>query len=217
VSKAAPRSRSATRGGECFGLVTVELHDAARVELGCWLLPEGRGRGRATHALRLVSHWLLSRAGVARLELAASPGNAASQRVAELAGFQREGILRSYHDRTQSVVVRTRCASHCYRTTHVMRPSLGPPGSRAALLDELSAVLSRSGGKFTGPGQWSPYSVRVSQGRRSGTVVRRPWWACNRPMPWHPVTMQVGMGRQSLRSPYTQEGASGRLVGACAA
>jgi ribosomal-protein-alanine N-acetyltransferase len=84
-------------GGECLGLVTVENRDAGRVELGYWLLPEGRGRGRATRALRLASRWALAQSGVSRLELATSPENAASQRVAERSGFRREGVLRSYH------------------------------------------------------------------------------------------------------------------------
>jgi RimJ/RimL family protein N-acetyltransferase len=84
-------------GGECLGLATVEKRDAGRVELGYWLLPEGRGQGRATRALRLVSRWALSQPDVARLELATSPENTASQRVAERSGFRREGVLRSYH------------------------------------------------------------------------------------------------------------------------
>ena len=84
-------------GGECFGVVTAEAHEPGGVELGYWVLPEGRGRGRATRAVRLVSRWALSQPGVARLQLATSPENAASQRVAEGSGFQREGLLRSYH------------------------------------------------------------------------------------------------------------------------
>lgn len=84
--------------GECFGLVTVELRDSGRAEIGYWLLPEGRGRGRATRAVRLVSHWALSQSAVTRLELLTSPDNVASQRVAERSGFRREGVLRSYHE-----------------------------------------------------------------------------------------------------------------------
>jgi RimJ/RimL family protein N-acetyltransferase len=83
-------------GGECFGLVTAEAHDRGKVELGYWMLPEGRGRGRAKRAVRLVSRWALSQPGVDRLQLATSPKNTASQRVAEYSGFQREGLLRSY-------------------------------------------------------------------------------------------------------------------------
>jgi [ribosomal protein S5]-alanine N-acetyltransferase len=84
-------------GGACLGLVTVDRRDAGRAELGYWLLPESRGRGHATRALRLVSRWALSNPGIARLELSTSPENAASQRVAERSGFRREGVLRSYH------------------------------------------------------------------------------------------------------------------------
>lgn len=85
-------------GGECFGLVTIELHASGRAEVGYWLLPEGRGRGRATRALQLVSRWALSEPRIARLELSTSPENTASQRVAERSGFQREGVLRSHHE-----------------------------------------------------------------------------------------------------------------------
>jgi RimJ/RimL family protein N-acetyltransferase len=85
-------------GGECFGIVMVELRDAGRAELGYWLLPEGRGRGRATRALRLVSRWALSQPEIARLQLSTSPENTASQRVAERSGFKLEGVLRSYHE-----------------------------------------------------------------------------------------------------------------------
>jgi RimJ/RimL family protein N-acetyltransferase len=84
--------------GECFGLVTAEIRDQGRVELGYWVLPEGRGRGRATRAVRLVARWALSQPGVARLQLSTSPENTASQLVAERCGFQREGLLRSYHE-----------------------------------------------------------------------------------------------------------------------
>jgi ribosomal-protein-alanine N-acetyltransferase len=85
-------------GGEDFGLATAESRGAGRVELGYWLLPEGRGKGRATRALRLVARWALDRPGVARLELVTAPDNTASQRVAERSGFRREGVLRSYHE-----------------------------------------------------------------------------------------------------------------------
>ena len=83
--------------GECFGLATAENRESGRVEVGYWLLPEGRGKGRATRAVRLLSRWALAQPGVSRLELATSPENNASQQVAERSGFRREGTLRSYH------------------------------------------------------------------------------------------------------------------------
>jgi RimJ/RimL family protein N-acetyltransferase len=54
---------------------------------------EGRGRGLMTRAVRLLSDWLLEE-GVGRIELRTHPGNEASQRLAQRAGFQREGLER---------------------------------------------------------------------------------------------------------------------------
>jgi RimJ/RimL family protein N-acetyltransferase len=63
-------------------------------EVGYGLRSGWRGRGLATRAVGLVADWAFSRAGIARLEIGAAVGNVASQRVAERAGFQREGIAR---------------------------------------------------------------------------------------------------------------------------
>lgn len=64
-------------------------------QIGYWVLPAARGRGVATRALRLLSAWAFD-AGFGRLQLLTEPENAASQRVAEKAGFRREGLLRRY-------------------------------------------------------------------------------------------------------------------------
>ncbi|MDX6644311.1 MAG: hypothetical protein QOK40_38, partial [Miltoncostaeaceae bacterium] len=79
-----------------------------RAEVGYWLAPEARGRGVATCALRLLSRWALANLGLARLDLFAEEENVASVRVAERAGFVREGLLRSYIEikgRRRSVLV----------------------------------------------------------------------------------------------------------------
>jgi RimJ/RimL family protein N-acetyltransferase len=49
-----------------------------------------------TRALRLVSAHAFEQ-GAARVQLRADPENVASCRVAEKAGFTREGVLRSAH------------------------------------------------------------------------------------------------------------------------
>jgi ribosomal-protein-alanine N-acetyltransferase len=67
-----------------------------RGEVGYWLLREARGRGLATRAVQLVCEYAFDRLELERLELFTLPGNAASERVAERAGFQREGLLRAY-------------------------------------------------------------------------------------------------------------------------
>lgn len=64
-------------------------------EVGYWVRSEARGRGVATRATRLVSRWALTDCGMKRLQLRADQRNVASQRVAEAAGFRREGVLRS--------------------------------------------------------------------------------------------------------------------------
>jgi ribosomal-protein-alanine N-acetyltransferase len=44
----------------------------------------------------LLVRWAIDDVGMARIEALVEPGNIASQRVLEHAGFQREGCLRSY-------------------------------------------------------------------------------------------------------------------------
>jgi [ribosomal protein S5]-alanine N-acetyltransferase len=48
--------------------------------------------------LKALSEWGLTLDGVARLELYAEPWNEASWRTAERAGFNREGLLRSWRE-----------------------------------------------------------------------------------------------------------------------
>jgi RimJ/RimL family protein N-acetyltransferase len=67
-----------------------------RAEAGYWLARSGRGQGHATRALGLICRWGFASLGCERIELYASTGNGASQRVAERAGFLREGVLRSF-------------------------------------------------------------------------------------------------------------------------
>ena len=49
----------------------------------------------ATRALVLIARWALVDQGLGRFQLRADVANEASQRVAEKAGFVREGVLRS--------------------------------------------------------------------------------------------------------------------------
>ena len=64
-------------------------------EAGYWIRREARGQGIAVRALRLVSGWAFESVGVRRLQLRTEIDNEPSQRVAEKAGFTREGVLRS--------------------------------------------------------------------------------------------------------------------------
>jgi RimJ/RimL family protein N-acetyltransferase len=44
--------------------------------------------------VQLIARWAFDELGVQRLELTTAPENVASHRVAERAGFTREGVLR---------------------------------------------------------------------------------------------------------------------------
>jgi RimJ/RimL family protein N-acetyltransferase len=77
-----------------LGMRVIDAEDDV-VEVGYWTAAHSRGRGLTTRALVLVSHWLFDTVGAARIQLRADVENIASQRVAEKAGFVREGVLRS--------------------------------------------------------------------------------------------------------------------------
>jgi RimJ/RimL family protein N-acetyltransferase len=64
-------------------------------EVGYWARADVRGQGVTTRALRLVAEWALAEVGCERLVLRADTRNLPSQRVAERAGFVREGVERS--------------------------------------------------------------------------------------------------------------------------
>jgi RimJ/RimL family protein N-acetyltransferase len=68
----------------------------ARAEVGYWVAREERGRGVASSAVVLLGAWLFEALEIARLQIHTETENVASQRVAERAGFTREGVLRSY-------------------------------------------------------------------------------------------------------------------------
>jgi RimJ/RimL family protein N-acetyltransferase len=87
----------AATDGQLLGSLGLRLADlpAGVAEAGYWVAREARGRGVATHALRLAVRWLLGEPGIERVQLRADALNVASQRVAEKAGFTREGVLRS--------------------------------------------------------------------------------------------------------------------------
>jgi len=70
-----------------------------KAEIGYWVVPEARRRGVGSRATRLLALWAIEHLGLERVELLAHPGNEASQRVAERAGFTREGTLRRYRRR----------------------------------------------------------------------------------------------------------------------
>jgi ribosomal-protein-serine acetyltransferase len=66
---------------------------SGRVEIGYWVAPWARRQGYAVEATGALAAYAFAK-GLHRVELLAATGNVASQRVAERAGFTREGVLR---------------------------------------------------------------------------------------------------------------------------
>ena len=62
--------------------------------LGYWIRSSRTRRGLATLAVRKVVAWGFAETELERLEVLVAVGNLASQRVAERAGAEREGVLR---------------------------------------------------------------------------------------------------------------------------
>ena len=85
-----------------MGLVPHLDAEACEAELGYSVLPAARGRGVATAILRTLTRWAFDEAHVQRATLIIDPGNAPSLRVAENAGYVREGVLRSLHQKGET-------------------------------------------------------------------------------------------------------------------
>ena len=84
------------RTGALLGAISRHGPFGHRAQFGYWLAPDARGRGVATRALRLIVDWTLATTDLIRLELYTDVANDASGRVAERAGFAREGVRRAW-------------------------------------------------------------------------------------------------------------------------
>ena len=83
--------------GEAAGGVGFLIgRDIARMsaEMGYWLSEEFWGRGIASRAVMAMSDWAFDHYNLTRVFAMAFAYNAASVRVLEKAGFEREGVLR---------------------------------------------------------------------------------------------------------------------------
>jgi RimJ/RimL family protein N-acetyltransferase len=82
--------------GRMVGSISVFHADwqVRSAEIGYGVRSDARGEGYATEALAAVARWALTEGGLQRAWLTTNTDNAASARVAEKAGFRREGTLR---------------------------------------------------------------------------------------------------------------------------
>ncbi|WP_181905795.1 GNAT family N-acetyltransferase [Microbacterium bovistercoris] len=89
--------RAVRAGGELAGSLDAKRVDwrAMTCELSYWTAAPFRGRGLMPRAVDAFSRRLLRDHGFERVELRIAPGNAASMRAAEKAGFRREGTARN--------------------------------------------------------------------------------------------------------------------------
>jgi ribosomal-protein-alanine N-acetyltransferase len=82
--------------GAYLGETMLALGEHGVGETGCCVVPTARGRGIATEALVLFTDWAFSKLELGRVQVFVATENIAALRLAESAGFEREGVLRSY-------------------------------------------------------------------------------------------------------------------------
>ncbi|MEJ5253723.1 MAG: GNAT family N-acetyltransferase [Acidimicrobiales bacterium] len=75
-----------------LGAINVAINGAVG-NSGYWVTPEGRGRGIASRALRLLTNWAFSTLGLGVILLEIRPENAASIAVARRAGYHHAGEI----------------------------------------------------------------------------------------------------------------------------
>lgn len=86
--------------GKALGAAGLNLANiaAGRATAGYSVAPRSRGRRIASHALTALTRFAWSIPELHRIELYVEPWNLASIRTAELAGYEREGLLRSHQE-----------------------------------------------------------------------------------------------------------------------
>lgn len=88
-----------SRSGRLVGGITVGniRHGVSQsAQIGYWIGERYAGQGFMLEAVNLVIRFAFETLRLHRIEAACIPDNARSVRVLEKAGFQREGLLRSY-------------------------------------------------------------------------------------------------------------------------
>jgi ribosomal-protein-alanine N-acetyltransferase len=113
VSNTILRERSEWKAGQTFALLVLTREDEDLVVgrialggvhrgafqnayLGYWIDARYQGRGLMTEAVGAATAFAFSRANLHRVQAAVTPGNRASQRVLEKAGYRKEGLAERY-------------------------------------------------------------------------------------------------------------------------
>lgn len=84
------------KGRDICGLIGLHFSDRAnhRTEIGYWLLPEYRGKGLATHAVRYLCEWAFYKKGFNRIQIRCAVDNQPSNAIPKRLGFNLEGTER---------------------------------------------------------------------------------------------------------------------------
>lgn len=84
--------------GRAVGQIGLWLRNASkgRAEIGYWVVGTARGSGVAARATDVLSDWAFANLDISRLSLFIEPWNIGSIRTAETAGYEREGLLKSW-------------------------------------------------------------------------------------------------------------------------
>ena len=82
------------KDGTKIGLVVLELEGGVQ-ELGYSIIPNERGKGYCTEAVKIAVDYLFLSKPIVRIQAHTNIRNKASQRVLEKAGFLKEGIVRN--------------------------------------------------------------------------------------------------------------------------
>jgi RimJ/RimL family protein N-acetyltransferase len=81
------------KDGTKIGLIAHFL-SSGRTAIGYALLPNERGKGYGSEAIKIMIDYLFLSKNIVRIQAETHPRNMASQRVLEKAGFRKEGIVR---------------------------------------------------------------------------------------------------------------------------
>jgi len=79
-----------------IGEIVVVVGEHRVGELGVGVVRAARGRGTATEALRMLADWAIATLDLGRAQVFVAQENVPALRLAESAGFRREGLLRAY-------------------------------------------------------------------------------------------------------------------------
>jgi len=84
------------KDGSKLGYVAHYLAAGKLTEIGYALVPNERGKGYGTEAVRIIVDYLFLARSIVRIQATTDPKNLASQRLLEKAGFKREGTIRKH-------------------------------------------------------------------------------------------------------------------------